>query len=38
VSLETYWLAVPLIGIALTVPIWAWLWLTRPRDRKAAAE
>ena len=28
-SFETYWLAVPLAGIALTLPVWAWLWLTR---------
>jgi hypothetical protein len=39
-SLETYWLIVPLAGIALSVPIWAWLLLThhqgeqkRQRDR-----
>jgi hypothetical protein len=24
-----HWLAVPLIGIALTVPFWLWMWLTR---------
>jgi hypothetical protein len=27
-SLETYWLVTPLVGIALTLPLWAWL-LTR---------
>ena len=34
----TYWLVVPLAGIALTVPIWLWLWLSRPRRHKAPAE
>jgi hypothetical protein len=38
-TLETYWLVVPLTGIALTLPMWAWLLLTRHRGkRKAAAE
>jgi hypothetical protein len=32
-SLETYWLAVPLTGIGLTVPVWLWLWLTRHRKQ-----
>ena len=26
---QTYWLTVPLIGIGLTVPVWALLWLAR---------
>jgi hypothetical protein len=30
-SFETYWLVVPLIGIALTIPAWIWLIWTRPR-------
>jgi hypothetical protein len=38
VSVETYWLIVPLAGIALTVPVWAWLLLTRRRDKRVAAE
>jgi hypothetical protein len=25
-----YWLAVPLVGIALTIPAWVWLWFTQP--------
>ena len=37
-SLETYWLVVPLAGIALTLPVWAWLWLTRPHRKHIAAE
>jgi hypothetical protein len=32
VSLETYWLVVPLAGIALSVPVWAWLLLTHHHD------
>lgn len=36
-SFETYWLVVPLVGIALTVPVWVWL-LSHPRKRSAAAE
>jgi hypothetical protein len=36
-SFETYWLAVPLAGIALTVPIWLWLWLSRSHRHKAPA-
>jgi hypothetical protein len=27
----TYWLVVPLVGIGLTLPVWAWLWFTRKR-------
>lgn len=23
-TVETYWLVVPLAGIALTLPVWAW--------------
>jgi hypothetical protein len=34
-SLETYWLVVPLVGIALTIPAWAWLFFTRDRHPKA---
>jgi hypothetical protein len=29
-----YWMAVPLIGIAATIPFWIWLYVTRPRDRQ----
>jgi hypothetical protein len=35
VSLETYLLVVPLVGLAITVPIWAYLFITRPRRPKA---
>lgn len=31
-SLQTYWLVVPLVGIALTLPVWAWLLWTRRRE------
>lgn len=31
VSVSTYWLIVPLVGIGLTIP--AWLWLTRRLQR-----
>jgi hypothetical protein len=30
----TYWTIVPIIGMGLTVPFWAWLWFTRPSRRK----
>jgi hypothetical protein len=33
-----YWMIVPLVGIALTIPAWAWLWLTRGQKRKTPAE
>jgi hypothetical protein len=26
-----YWLAVPLVGIALTVLFWLWVWFARPQ-------
>jgi hypothetical protein len=29
-----YWLAVPLIGIALTVPAWIWLLLILRRNKR----
>ena len=32
-SLQTYWTVVPLVGIALTIPFWLWLWITRPKKR-----
>jgi hypothetical protein len=36
-SAATYWLlVVPLIGIGLTLPVWAWLYFTR--ERKAGRE
>jgi hypothetical protein len=34
-SLETYWLVVPIIGLCITVPVWLWLRLTRPASRHA---
>jgi hypothetical protein len=37
-SLETYWLVVPLVGIALTVPLWVWLLLAWWADRKSRTE
>jgi hypothetical protein len=36
-SLQTYWLVVPLVGIGPTVPVWVWL-LFRETRPKAAAE
>ena len=34
----TYWLVVPLVGIALTIPAWIWLlWSLRHKHRKARA-
>jgi hypothetical protein len=29
-SLQNYWLVVPLVGIGLTLPLWAWLLFSRP--------
>jgi hypothetical protein len=29
-----YWMAVPLIGIALTVPFWLWMWWSARRRPK----
>jgi hypothetical protein len=37
-SLGTYWLVVPLAGIALSVPIWAWLLLTRHQGEQHQRE
>jgi hypothetical protein len=37
-SLETYWLVVPLAGIALTIPAWAWLLLARRREERGRHE
>jgi uncharacterized SAM-binding protein YcdF (DUF218 family) len=39
-SLEEYWLVVPLAGIGLSAVAWLALWITRPRRSrgKAAAE
>ena len=37
-SLETYWLVVPLIGIGLSLFGWLALWLTRPRDKAGRNE
>jgi hypothetical protein len=36
-SLETYWMAVPLVGICLCVAAGIGMWVTRP-NRKAAHE
>ena len=36
-TLETYWLMVPLIGIGLSGFGWLALWLTRPQSRHASA-
>jgi hypothetical protein len=30
----TYWLITPLVGIGLTVPVWAWLLLARPHGKR----
>jgi hypothetical protein len=35
-SLQTYWLVVPIIGIGLTVPVWIWLLAVRHRDHPKA--
>jgi hypothetical protein len=32
-SVETYWLTVPLVGLAITLPVTAWLWITRPQRK-----
>ena len=37
-SLETYWLVVPLVGIGLSAFGWAWLWLMRHREAKAVSK
>jgi hypothetical protein len=39
-SLDTYWLVVPLAGIGLSLFGWLALWMTRPHGNrgKAAAE
>ena len=34
-SVETYWLVVPLAGLALTVPAWAWLLWSLHRRRRS---
>ena len=36
-TLETYWLVVPLVGIGLSGLGWLLLWVTRPR-RMVASE
>ena len=36
-NLQSYWLVVPLVGIGLTLPLWAWLLLSRPRLAVAPA-
>jgi hypothetical protein len=40
VSLQTYWLVAPLVGIGLSALGWLALWLTRSHGKrgKAAAE
>jgi hypothetical protein len=30
-NIETYWTIVPLVGLCITIPVWLWLRLTRPR-------
>jgi len=37
-SVETYWLVVPLVGIALTVPFWVWFYATRHRQPHQEAQ
>ena len=39
-SLQTYWLVVPLAGVGLSTFGWLALWVTRPHTKrgKAAAE
>jgi hypothetical protein len=37
-SLETYWLVVPLAGIALSLPIWAWLLSKRHQGQQQQRE
>ncbi len=32
----TYWMIVPAVGIGLTLPVWAWLLLTRHQGKRAA--
>jgi hypothetical protein len=32
-SLSTYWLVVPTVGLCVTVPLWLWLRLTRPKHK-----
>lgn len=33
-SIETYWLVVPLVGIGVMTPVLIWLWLTNPSGPK----
>jgi hypothetical protein len=32
----TYWLVVPAVGIALTLPVWVWLLLSRHHGKRPA--
>jgi hypothetical protein len=36
-SLQIYWLAVPLVGLGLSLIGWAALWLTRPKPHAGSA-
>jgi hypothetical protein len=38
VSIETYWTVVPIVGLCITIPVWAWLRLTRPKHKAKAGE
>ena len=33
-SLDTYWLVVPSVGLCITIPVWLGLRLTRPGRRQ----
>jgi hypothetical protein len=35
-SIETYWTVVPIIGLCIVVPFWAWLRFTRPKHKAKA--
>ena len=36
-SLNTYWLAVPLVGIGFSMFGWLALWITRPHGKRGNA-
>jgi hypothetical protein len=33
---ETYWTVVPIVGLCIVVPLWAWLRFTRPNHHRPA--